>query len=388
MKRRLFKKFNRLLIRVFHDKEIPRYFMWIIVSIILLVFISAVLFQILERYGESPVNSIRSFMDAIWWAIVTITTVGYGDVVPTTFPGRILGIALIFVGFTLFSLLTGLIASLMVEDKLKGARGVKPIKERGHIMVCGWNETAAAMLSAFSERNIDDTIVLIGEFKPEFFSEQEAKYPNLVLKFVRGDYSQKEILERANIAKAQHVIVIADENLPRQTADDRSVIAANAIRFCAPSVPLTIQLLNAMNKGHLDTARVDNIVSFDEMGGYMLASNIISKHTLNLYNNLLHHPEKKCQALHIPQQFVGRKYHEVVLHFYEERGVILIGILNERPQLDIEDIFSADSSPIDAFIKQALEQSQSKIPDQRFTIHINPEKSYLIQERDQALVID
>ncbi len=388
MKRKLFKKFNRLLIRVFHDKEIPRYFMWIIVSIILLVFASAILFQILEKVGQSPINEIRSFMDAIWWAIVTITTVGYGDIVPTTFPGRILGIVLIFVGFTLFSLLTGLIASLMVEDKLKGARGVKPIKERGHIMVCGWNETAAAMLTAFSERNIDDTIVLIGEFKPEFFSEQEAKYPNLVLKFVRGDYSQKEILERANISKAQHVIVIADENLPRQTADDRSVIAANAIRFCAPSVTLTIQLLNAMNKGHLDTARVDNIVSFDEMGGYMLASNIISKHTLNLYNNLLHHPEKKCQALTIPQQFIGRKYHEVVSHFYEERGVILIGILNERPQLDIEDIFSADSSPIDAFIKQALEQSQSKIPDQRFTIHINPEKSYLIQERDQALVID
>ncbi len=388
MRRKLANSINRLMIRIFNDKEIPRHFLWIIVSIILLVFCSAVLFQFLERLGESPVNSLRSFTDAVWWAIVTITTVGYGDVVPTTFAGRIVGIILIFVGFTLFSLLTGLIASLMVEDKLKGARGVKPVKERSHIVVCGWNETAAAMLTAFSERNIDDTIVLIGNYKPEFFSELEVKYPNLVLKYVRGDYSQKEILERANIAKACHVIVIADENLPRQTADDRSVIAANAIRFCSPSVPLTIQLLNAQNRNHLDSARVDNIVSFDEMGGYMLASNIISKHTLSLYNNLLHHPEKKCQALQIPQQFIGKKYQEVVMHFYQERDVILIGILNERQQLEIEDIFSADTSPIDAFIKQALEQSQSKLPDQRFTIHINPEKSYLIQERDQALVID
>ena len=54
--------------------------------------------------------------DGIWWAVTTVTTVGYGDLYPTTVQGRIIGMALMFVGISFLSLLTAAIASRFVKD--------------------------------------------------------------------------------------------------------------------------------------------------------------------------------------------------------------------------------------------------------------------------------
>ena len=58
--------------------------------------------------------AINSAADGLWWAWVTVTTVGYGDVVPTSFWGRAIGAMLIFIGFGLFSLLTASISAFMI----------------------------------------------------------------------------------------------------------------------------------------------------------------------------------------------------------------------------------------------------------------------------------
>lgn len=63
--------------------------------------------------GENA--SIHSFADALWWAVVTITTVGYGDMVPVTVAGRAIGFVLMFGGIAFFSGLTANFASFLVR---------------------------------------------------------------------------------------------------------------------------------------------------------------------------------------------------------------------------------------------------------------------------------
>ncbi|MFC2026763.1 potassium channel family protein [Chloroflexota bacterium] len=65
---------------------------------------------------EAGVNaSINSFTDALWWAVVTITTVGYGDMVPVTAAGRAVAIVLMFGGIAFFSGVTANMASFLIK---------------------------------------------------------------------------------------------------------------------------------------------------------------------------------------------------------------------------------------------------------------------------------
>jgi voltage-gated potassium channel len=79
--------------------------------------------------------NIRTPSDALWWGYVTITTVGYGDRFPVTFPGRIIGIFLLTAGVALFSVFTGFIANAFLTPRhrplrrLRGARPSGPLAE-------------------------------------------------------------------------------------------------------------------------------------------------------------------------------------------------------------------------------------------------------------------
>jgi voltage-gated potassium channel len=70
-----------------------------------------------ERYAEG--SNITSFGDAIWWSVVSVTTVGYGDSFPVTTEGRYVAAFLMFIGIGLFSSITELIAAWVVEGNRK-----------------------------------------------------------------------------------------------------------------------------------------------------------------------------------------------------------------------------------------------------------------------------
>ncbi|MDZ4121164.1 MAG: potassium channel family protein, partial [Candidatus Cloacimonadaceae bacterium] len=135
---------NKYFITADNRKLIDR-FLIVCLFITILIFLSSYLVWKME-YNGTQENTIRTFWDSIWWAIVTVATVGYGDKVPLTHYGRMVGLVLIVVGFALLSVFTGLIASLFVEDRIKGAKGLKQIRAHHHIVVCGWNKTGEALL--------------------------------------------------------------------------------------------------------------------------------------------------------------------------------------------------------------------------------------------------
>ena len=55
------------------------------------------------KFEATPVNeNVTHFFDALWWALITVSSIGYGDIVPVTTMGRVAGLGLIVVGLTLF----------------------------------------------------------------------------------------------------------------------------------------------------------------------------------------------------------------------------------------------------------------------------------------------
>jgi voltage-gated potassium channel len=79
----------------------------------LIAYISAVQITLIERPVEG--SNIKSFGDGLWWALTTVTTVGYGDKFPTSSEGRALAFALMLVGISLVGVITASVAAWFVK---------------------------------------------------------------------------------------------------------------------------------------------------------------------------------------------------------------------------------------------------------------------------------
>ena len=83
-------------------------------AVILLVFCGAL--AVTEAERNKPGSTVNTFADGLWWAAVTMTTVGYGDTYPVTFAGRMVAIGLMIGGIALLGVVSGMLASWMVEQ--------------------------------------------------------------------------------------------------------------------------------------------------------------------------------------------------------------------------------------------------------------------------------
>jgi len=94
-------------------------------KILISLFIISVLVVLGSGIGiyliESPHEDaqITNLIDAFWWVSATVTTVGYGDVVPVTEAGRIIGIALMFVGISIIGVFISTLGARLVGSRLK-----------------------------------------------------------------------------------------------------------------------------------------------------------------------------------------------------------------------------------------------------------------------------
>ncbi|MBI3114996.1 MAG: potassium channel family protein [Candidatus Kerfeldbacteria bacterium] len=86
---------------------------------LLMLFLSAAIFYLLEANSNPHVTT---FFDGMWWALVTITTVGYGDVVPMTGAGRVVAVLLMLFGIAILGTLTAGIASYVWHAKERSRR--------------------------------------------------------------------------------------------------------------------------------------------------------------------------------------------------------------------------------------------------------------------------
>ena len=85
----------------------------VFIASIFIAYVAAIQITISERAVES--SNIKNFGDGIWWAITTVTTVGYGDKFPTTMEGKFLAVGLMIVGISLMGVITASVAAWFVK---------------------------------------------------------------------------------------------------------------------------------------------------------------------------------------------------------------------------------------------------------------------------------
>ncbi len=367
-------------------------FFQILVITLCVIFLCAVGVFFFE--GLHKDSNIYSLWDGIWWAVVTMTTVGYGDKYPISIGGRVVGLVLICSGVGLMSLFTATIASLFVERKIKEGKGLESITEKDHIVICGWNQHTEEVLRGLTTHGTvkGRTVVLINELSVDEVDSLRLKYGKYNLKFLRGNYVHEEVLLRANITKAKFALIMADTSgtHAKDRLDERTTLAALAIKSLAPSIKTIAELLDSENKPHLKRANVDEIIIRGEHIGSLLASAINSPGIPRLFSSILSLGDgNKLSRAEIPRQFVGSTFGALSRYYRDKQQAILIGFLQEKKSVKLDDILSDNSSIIDVFIKEKLKEAKKELFHEKEAIRaiINPEDGYVITGDDSAVLL-
>jgi voltage-gated potassium channel len=337
--------------------------------------------------------SIHSVWDGIWWSVVTICTVGYGDKFPVSNAGKLVALGLMISGVGLLSLVTATIASVFVAQKIKEEKGLETIKERNHIVICGWNkhtEEVISWLNSYSDKE-SPHIVLVNELTVDEMDALKLQYDTYNLSFIRGNHAQETVLMRANIQRAKFIILMADfsGSHSRDRADERTILAALTIKSVAPKIKIVAELLDSENKPYLKRAHVDEIIIMEEYMGSLLASAVTHPGLPKVFSNILSRDdENKLQRISIPVQFVGKTFKELSEFFRHKRNAILIGLLKEKKSVKLEDMLSDDTSVIETFIRDKIRESKKDLlyEQDKITVVINPDDDEIIVANDSAII--
>ncbi len=357
-----------------------------------IIFFGAVGLYLLDGYYRG--KGTAGILDTLWWALVTITTVGYGDVVPHSTLGRIVGMILMLSGVVLVSLFTATIASIFVERKIKEGEGLESLKEKNQIVICGWNQNGEKVIEGMLIHDKDSSypIVLVNELEKDEVESIQYKYRERDIHFIRGNFVKEDVLARANIIRAKAVIMLADisHGHSLEKADERTIFGAMAIKSMAPKVRICAELINQENKEYLLRANVDEIVIRGESNGSLLASASIEPGFLSMIKSLIdNEDDNKLWGVEIPSKYVERPCRELSQYFKERWQGLLIALLRERKGIQLEDILSHDVTVIDEFIKRKFEESGKEFfgRTEKIDIIINPPDDFLIEAHDRAVVI-
>lgn len=360
------------------------------VGILSFVAAGGIAFSFFEARGQ-PLKAFKRLWDGIWWALVTMTTVGYGDVVPKTPGGRVAAIVLMFSGVIFLSLITATIASVLVERKTREGKGLGTTEFSRHIVVCGWNDRVRQVLATLAAADEGAQVVLLNELAEQDFAQLELEFPGLQLYFVRGDFTHESVLRRAGIERARCGIILSDASGPAaQNPDDRTVLGALAIKSLNSELRLSAEIQSRENIPHLRRAMVDEIVAAGDFVAYSLASAVLFPGLSEAARGLVSSGPSGLERRRLPSGFVGKTFGQLSQHFRQE-GLLALGVVSEARQVTLEEMLQEGSSFVEEFVRDTFKEAEMEeyLSGSRTNVQVrlNPPDDYVLSEGDWAITI-
>ena len=240
-----------------------------------------VLFVILLLYAtagyhffEQRAHPEISWSDSVWWAIVTMTTVGYGDLYPTTMAGRFLiGFPTMLLGVSILGYVLSVVATAMVESRLKEIKGMSEIEWANHILICnfsGLEKTQKLIHEIHSDDSMKGAHVVIVDEK---LDELPAELQGELIHFVKGPPMREATLDKANLKACRSVIIQADATA-EGGSDNANLRTALTIENLYPEVFTCVECLDPENVIFFKRAGCDSVVCIASLSGQMVVQEL------------------------------------------------------------------------------------------------------------------
>ena len=291
---------------------------------------------VLGALGLWALEPEKGFLDWLWWSIVTMTTVGYGDITPGSWSGKMIGVVLMFFGIGILSMLTATIASFFVERKLLRERGMGTSDLENHIVICHFNHRAREILLELraDDRTAGAPIALIEDLEHKPVEDDD-------LHFLRGKVDEEALL-RAGVDRARTVIILGDDRLEPSARDAHTVLATLTVESLNPAAYTIVELVDEANAAHCRRAKADEIIVGHQLSSRMIASaavghglsKVVTEIVSQRYGNDL-------KQLDVPEGLAGRSFFDVLCELKKTNKGILVAVKRDdevltNPDADLE----------------------------------------------------
>ena len=232
--------------------------------LLLLLLLLNTLFGSLFYWAERSLQAELSWFDALWWAVVTMTTVGYGDISPLSWQGRFLvAYPAMFVGIGIVSYIIGSLTAGVMSFRQRQKMGMLTMKLKNHIVICNQPSVRkiANIIIEIRREYARLPIVILGDN----WNELPEELKQLHVHFVHADPSRKSGLEQAAVADA-HAVFILPRQLDNPQSDHSSFITASLIQSlnlerskAQQKIRCLVELVLPENQAFIQEARPDKI---------------------------------------------------------------------------------------------------------------------------------
>ncbi len=277
------------------------------------IFISGVSIYVFEEHINPNINTIY---DAFYWSLVTITSVGYGDIVPISSEGRSVAAVIVFIGIGLIALSTSIIVSAFNEkDEELHSEKIKSLIDKfsSYYLLCGYSHLAE-LLAIRLKKSGDNFIIIDNDEKRvnKAIADGYLAY--------RADASSKNVLIDLQMSKkALAVITLAHDDI-------QNIFISLSVRSLSKKVLLISRMRHKYSYKKLKLAGVDKIISAANMASMLVTTLVDKPLATEAINSILSGKRNaRCEQIeiHSDASIVGKSIKDIDIGSYR---LILLGI--------------------------------------------------------------
>lgn len=207
--------------------------------------------------GSGFTPKITNFIDAVYFTIITMATVGYGDITPRTTDARLFTISLVVLGLAVFATSLPAIVAPFIDRRMMNFLQPRrrKMKRASHVIVVGDGPLARDAARALAARGLQTTAIL--SEKPD----AEAAQPG---DFVVGDGSDTETLRQVDATEARAILALSED-------DSYNAFVVLAAKEVSPNARTVAAVSDTRNTGRVARTRPDVMLTLPQLGGELLA---------------------------------------------------------------------------------------------------------------------